>query len=214
MGQKQKGLPQEKAPVNEWVNHLTFFLEKLDLSAEKLGLWTASVANYAYWWQRLQQARDPTKLVGQDNFLEYRPRQNITVRVGAKSDPLDILRLAAAALTCNAKVEISFDPEELKHLPFDWLEMIPILGCVKETNFDFLVRVKDGKMERIRLAEEASKELQIAATHSSVHIIDVPLLANGRLELLHFLREVAISIDYHRYGNLGSREGELRKPVH
>ena len=38
-------------------------------------------------------------------------------------------------------------------------------------------------------------------------------LMSGRLELLHFLREVAISIDYHRYGNLGMREGELRRPI-
>ncbi|MEN9654219.1 MAG: putative proline dehydrogenase/delta-pyrroline-5-carboxylate dehydrogenase, partial [Chlamydiota bacterium] len=37
--------------------------------------------------------------------------------------------------------------------------------------------------------------------------------ANGRLELLHYLREVSVSIDYHRYGNLGPREGEIRKVV-
>ncbi len=36
---------------------------------------------------------------------------------------------------------------------------------------------------------------------------------NGRLELLQFLREMSISIDYHRYGNLGMREGEWRAPI-
>jgi RHH-type proline utilization regulon transcriptional repressor/proline dehydrogenase/delta 1-pyrroline-5-carboxylate dehydrogenase len=30
---------------------------------------------------------------------------------------------------------------------------------------------------------------------------------------LHYLQEVSISIDYHRYGNLGLRDGELRSPI-
>ena len=69
----QVGLPQEKHPVNEWVNSLTAFLDKIDLTAEELGLWTSSVANYAYWWKRLRQDRDPSKIVGQDNFFRYVP---------------------------------------------------------------------------------------------------------------------------------------------
>ena len=40
-----------------------------------------------------------------------------------------------------------------------------------------------------------------------------PPSANGRLELIHFVREVAISYDYHRYGNLMAREDEPCKPT-
>ena len=36
------------------------------------------------------------------------------------------------------------------------------------------------------------------------------MLAEGRLELLWYLREQSISIDYHRYGNLGMRVNEAR----
>jgi RHH-type proline utilization regulon transcriptional repressor/proline dehydrogenase/delta 1-pyrroline-5-carboxylate dehydrogenase len=68
-------------------------------------------------------------------------------------------------------------------------------------------------MQRVRVLEHASPALRAAAAQSGTHVIDAPVLANGRLELLHFLREVAISIDYHRYGNLGMREGELRKSI-
>ena len=63
------------------------------------------------------------------------------------------------------------------------------------------------------MVEAASEVLHEAAAESGTHVVDVPVLANGRLELLHYLREVAISIDYHRYGNLGMREGELRKLI-
>jgi RHH-type proline utilization regulon transcriptional repressor/proline dehydrogenase/delta 1-pyrroline-5-carboxylate dehydrogenase len=40
-----------------------------------------------------------------------------------------------------------------------------------------------------------------------------PVLAAGRIELLHYLREQSLCVDYHRYGNLGARAGEPRAPV-
>jgi RHH-type proline utilization regulon transcriptional repressor/proline dehydrogenase/delta 1-pyrroline-5-carboxylate dehydrogenase len=208
----QIGLPQEKTPINEWVNTLTSFLEKVDFSAEQLGIWTASVANYAYWWRRLKQDRDPTKIVGQDNFFRYVPRKRIVLRLRENTPPLDGLRSAAAALTVGADIEISWFLEK-KQNEFSWPELVPIVKAVEESENEFLARVREGKMDRVRLVERASKALLAAAAESAVHIIDDPVLANGRFELLHYLREVSISIDYHRYGNLGLREGELRKPI-
>lgn len=203
-------LPQEKHPVNESVNHLTSFLERMDLSAEQLGLWTASVANYAYWWKRLRQERDPTKIVGQDNFFRYLPRKNLTLRLEPHSPSFDALRACAAALTCGAKLEISWT----RHPScLNWLELVPIIRVIEETEAHFLARVSSGKIERVRLVEPASPPLLKAAAESGIHVIDDPVLANGRLELLHYLREVSISLDYHRYGNLGLREGEMRKPI-
>lgn len=209
----QIGLPQEKHPVNEWVNSLTAFLDKIDLTAEQLGLWTASVSNYAYWWKRMRQDRDPTKIVGQDNFFRYVPRKNIVLRITPHSPPLDALRVAAAALTCGAGLEISWHAPDEKPADFNWLELVPVLRVVDETDDQFLDRVRLGKMERIRLLEPPSHTLLEALAESAVHLIADPVLANGRLELLYYLREVSISIDYHRYGNLGLREGELRKPI-
>jgi len=206
----QIGLPQEKHPVNEDVNNLTTFLDRIDLSAEQLGIWTASCANYAYWWKRLRQDRDPTKIVGQDNFFRYVPRKNITFRISSHALPLDILRVCAAALTCGTRMEVSCAQEPGTS---DWLELIAVLPVVEETEEQFLERVKNGSIERIRLVEPASKALQEAAAHSATYVIDDPILINGRLELLHYLREVSLSFDYHRYGNLGLREGELRKPI-
>jgi RHH-type proline utilization regulon transcriptional repressor/proline dehydrogenase/delta 1-pyrroline-5-carboxylate dehydrogenase len=206
----QISLPQDKQPVNEWVNNLTAFLDQIDLTAEQLGLWMGSVANYAYWWKRLRQDRDPTKIVGQDNLFRYLPRKNMTLRLTDHATPLDALRVCAAALTCGAKVEISWTS---KSNPFHWLELAPLFRVVEETEEQFLDRLRAGKIERVRLIEPASQALLAAAAESATHIIDDPVLANGRLELLHYLREVSLSFDYHRYGNLGLREGELRKPI-
>lgn len=213
MRAKQVGLPQEKAPVNEWVNSLTTFLEKIDLSAEQLGFWTASVSNYAYWWKRLRQDRDPTKIVGQDNFFRYLPRKSIVLRLEKDSPALDALRVCAAALTVGAELQISWSHDASQQSDLNWLELVPILNVEEEETAQFLERVRQGKMKRIRLVERASHELRQASAESAVHLIDAPVLANGRLELLHYLREVSLSIDYHRYGNLGLREGELRKAI-
>lgn len=210
MHAEQAGLPQEKHPVNEKVNHLTAFLDRVDLTCEQLGIWTASCANYAYWWKRLRQDRDPTKIVGQDNLFRYVPRQKMTLRLGPQAPIFDALRVCAAALTCEAQFEISWTP---KTHAFNWTELALLLPVIEESEAEFLARVSQGKMSRIRLVEPASSALLETAVESLIHVIDEPVLANGRLELLHYLREVSISIDYHRYGNLGLREGELRKPI-
>jgi RHH-type proline utilization regulon transcriptional repressor/proline dehydrogenase/delta 1-pyrroline-5-carboxylate dehydrogenase len=210
----QVALPQEKLAVNEWVNNLTSFLDRLSLDAEELGLWTASICNYAYWWKRLQQDRDPTKIVGQDNFLRYVPRKGVVLRLSAHSRSFDALRVAAAALTVGSPLEISWaTPPHIKPTPFNWLDLVPFLRVVEEEERSFLNRVRAGQMQRLRLLESPSQELCQAAAEANIHIVDAPVLANGRIELLHYLREVSLSIDYHRYGNLGLREGELRKPI-
>ncbi len=50
----------------------------------------------------------------------------------------------------------------------------------------------------------------VAAAENVTPLIQEPVLASGRLELLHYVREVSVSINYHRYGNLGERENEQR----
>jgi len=209
MHAEQIDLPKEKHSVNEWVNSLTTLLGKLDLKATELGLWTASVSNYAHWWRRMHQDRDPTKIIGQDNFFRYIPRKGLVLRLHSHSNPFDALRIAAATLTVGASLEISCGAQECK---FNWLDLAPVLNVIEESDAQFHDRIRSGQIHRIRLIDPPTLELQKVASSNNVHIVDDPVLANGRIELLHYLREVSISIDYHRYGNLGLREGELRKP--
>ncbi len=90
---------------------------------------------------------------------------------------------------------------------------MPLFRIVEESEDHFLQRVQAGAFKRIRLFSPPTPALQLAASESFCHLSSAPVLSNGRFELLHYLREVAISFDYHRYGNLGVREGEVRKPV-
>jgi RHH-type proline utilization regulon transcriptional repressor/proline dehydrogenase/delta 1-pyrroline-5-carboxylate dehydrogenase len=210
----QELLPQEKSPVGPLVDNLTNFIEKIQLTDEELGLWYASISNYGFWGKRFHHDHDPSKIIGQDNFLRYRPYHGIVLRIHAEDAPLDILRICAAALTTETPIQISWTKGQAKVAINDqWGHLMPLFRIVQETEAQFLERVRCGAFKRVRLLSRPSKDLQKAAAASACHLDAAPVLANGRFELLHYLREIAISTDYHRYGNLGVREGEIRKPL-
>ncbi len=214
MHAKQIGIPKEKFPIGEWVNNLTRFLEKFDLSAEDLGIWYASVSSYAFFWQQFKRGKDRSKVVGEDNFLHYRPHKKLTFRITPRDNPLDYLRVFAAALTTETRLDISWEKsQDDKACHANWEVLLPIFNIIEEDEKVFIKRVEGGGAKRIRMLQEPSQALKEAAAKTAAYIDHAPILANGRIELLHYLRELSLSISYHRYGNLGLREGELRRPI-
>ena len=205
-------LPKQKKPVNDLVNSLTSILEKIDLCAEELGIWYGSISNYAYWWHRLKQDSDPSKLLGQDNILKYVPRKLVTLRLEDDTIALDALRVCAAALTCSMPLEISWSGNKDNH-NLDWIDFIPKLTILEESSDEFIKRILSKKIKRLRLISKANESIKQACSKAVCHIMDDPVLANGRYELLHYIREVSITNNYDRYGHLGIREGELRSQV-
>lgn len=207
----QTKLPKEKHPLGDEVNFLTSLLNQVDLTAEQLGMWYASISNYAYWWKKMKRERDVAKLVGQDNLFHYVPHIRMVLRIDQNSQILDTLRILAAALTCACPLEISTSVEKTSEV--EWKELSLYLKHTEEDDATFENRISEGAFKRIRLTSKASPSLITAAAKQATSIIDDPVLINGRAELLWYLREVSISIDYHRHGNLGLREDELRRPI-
>ena len=217
----QLELPQEKHPVCDMVNDLTLYLQKVTLTAEELGTWYASISNYSFWADRFKQSYKQGKIeghgdlvVGQDNMLMYKPHKKMCFRVQKSDTPLNIFRVIAAAISCNANLEISYSKDSCS-LGFNdrWRHSFPILRLREESDKEFLDRVKKGTFSRIRLISKPSNEMKHVAAESSTYLCHNPVLASGRFELLNYLRETALSFDYHRYGNLGVREGEHRNPI-
>ncbi len=210
----QVGLPKEKYPVGELVNNLSPLLEKFDLTAEEQGLWYASLSNYAFWWQRLGNRKDRIKLIGQDNLFQYVPRKKVAIRLQSGNKPIDYLRVFAAALTCNVSLQISWDKNQINFpSQANWQELLPSCTLIEEDEKHLLKRIKNNDIRRLRLLSAPSKDLQTLCSQEGCTICASPVLVNGRYELLNYIREVSISANYHRYGNLGIREGELRKPT-
>jgi RHH-type proline utilization regulon transcriptional repressor/proline dehydrogenase/delta 1-pyrroline-5-carboxylate dehydrogenase len=80
------------------------------------------------------------------------------------------------------------------------------LQLLLEDESERLGRIAAGSQafERLRLLKPPSGQLRHAANRALIHIMDVPVLANGRLELRHYLREQVVSQTVHRYGNLAT----------
>lgn len=185
-------------------------------SDEEQSLWDQSITSYAEWAERFRHSVDPARLQGQDNLFGYRPATNLTYRMQRHDRPIDVLRTLVAAEKAKCPLRISFRPGET---PFPGAEFqktlagIPLFSVVEETELQFLEHVRQGKYPRIRLLSPPRESFYHAVSDSASVLLDAPVLRNGRFELLHFLREVSISIDYHRYGNLGPREGETRQAL-
>lgn len=214
MNIRQAGLPQEKLPASESVNSLTRCLDKLRLSVEDLGAWYTSISNYAYWANEFAKDSDEEKVLGQDNILRYVPRKSVLFRVLKGTPPLDILCVLAAALSVQTPLHLSYTPHEGMGI----LSEVEALGLDKvsfypETEADCFARIAQEKYERIRTVMKPSlRYFEVAAQVGSSIAYD-PVMINGQVELLHYLREVAISANYHRYGNLGEREEEERSAI-
>jgi RHH-type transcriptional regulator, proline utilization regulon repressor / proline dehydrogenase / delta 1-pyrroline-5-carboxylate dehydrogenase len=115
---------------------------------------------------------------------------------------LDIARVIAAAQIAHLHLEVSSATELLNG----------VRGII-ESDKRFIERVEKGEIKRVRLLKVPSKEIEIALANAACRINLAPVMTSGRLEILHYLREISWSFDYHRYGNLGAREQEKRRPL-
>ena len=63
-------------------------------------------------------------------------------------------------------------------------------------------------VDRIRYAAPSRVPAEVfdAASKTGFYIAREPVLMEGRIELLHYLRQQSICNEYHRYGNLGDRK--------
>ncbi len=202
----QESLPKDRHRTNDYVARLTDLLNYLDLSDIELAVWTSSIDNYAYWWNQFNRLTDPSLIVGQDNLFKYAPHTRMAMRMEDSDRTIDFLRIFAAALTTHTKLTLSVNPSDI-----NWGSYLPFFTIKEESHEEFIKGLS--QFERVRLASPPSENLIKKAAEVGCYLDAVPVLASGRFELLHYVREISLSIDYHRYGNLGLREKEERSPI-
>ncbi len=66
--------------------------------------------------------------------------------------------------------------------------------------------------DRLRYAapSRVPRSIREAVIEHCIYIADAPVLMHGRVELLWYVGEQSVCVDYHRYGNLGARTDEPR----
>lgn len=191
---KHKTLPEDLSSLPKDLVPLFSSLFLFQLTANETLLFKKSCESYAHWMKLFSTPHDQESLPGQENLFFSVPLEGMCVRLYGKEPIIDILRIYAASLITKTPLYISSEVEisHFKHLPLIHIE--------DEATFYDLLQQKGYK--RIRLLQTPSEELKKKATCLGIYLIHQPVLANGRFELLHYLREVSLSYDYHRYGNL------------
>lgn len=210
---QQKSLPNEEGLQPETLEHLDNHVKNLNWSSDFQATWQASIRSYAYFLDHyFNQDHDAVKLLGQDNLLRYVPRTNAIIRVQTGDSLEDALRAYAAAIIANCHLQISFSPSFSNHtyFPPSLLKHYPQLRIIEETDGQLAERLSHNNITSIRFFSTPSDTAARHMAEAGCAIIVAPPLANGRIELLHYLREVAISTDYHRYGYLGDRAPEIQ----
>jgi RHH-type proline utilization regulon transcriptional repressor/proline dehydrogenase/delta 1-pyrroline-5-carboxylate dehydrogenase len=160
-----------------------------------------AAASDAWWWAyEFSIGHDPSGLLYEENTFRYRPVPSVLIRVDAGTAPVSVARLVAAARCCGVPVSISATPETS-----DEVLAVAVAGdlrAVREPEGALAVRLQAAPPTRLRCLAPVSPTLARTAAALGVHVETEPPIASGRIELLRWLREQAISRTRHRYGNL------------
>ena len=159
---------------------------------------------------------DTFQLIGQDNLRRYLPVGPLRIRVHPDDGAFDLFARAIAARVARCAVTVSAPTGEphpdallLQELTESWAAAIEF---VEESDEALALAIRSGQTERVRYADpgRVTDDVRRAAAEVGFYLADAPVLAVGRIELLHYLREQTLCADYHRYGNLGARAGDAR----
>src|SRR5262249_18603570 len=143
------------------------------------------------------------KLVGQDNFRRYLPVGSVRVRIHVHDTAFDIFARTAAAHTAGCRVVVSAPPglnspavKLLEALTETWAGAIEF---IEETDSQLAQALRMHQTDRVRYAAPDRVPLEVlqAGNEAGGCVISRPVSAEGRLELLWYLREQSISVDYH-----------------
>jgi RHH-type transcriptional regulator, proline utilization regulon repressor / proline dehydrogenase / delta 1-pyrroline-5-carboxylate dehydrogenase len=95
----------------------------------------------------------------------------------------------------------------LEELTESWAGAIEF---VEESDEQLAAAISGGQTDRVRYAapDRVPPVVLRAGNEACACVVSTPVSAEGRLEMLWYLREQSISTDYHRYGNLGLRSVE------
>lgn len=180
------------------------------LDVRELRRLAVAFASYEHAWAEEYGAEhDHFKLPGQDNIRRYLPAGEMRIRIHEDDTAFEILARVGAAEMAGCSVTVSAPPGGV---PAILREQADVLTLIEESDADLVQAMNMGDVERLRYAAASRVPLEVrhAATETGIYIADAPVMAEGRVELLWHVREQSLSIDYHRYGNLGVRGGEAR----
>ena len=175
-------------------NYCTCFLEITDKPDSR----TDYRQSYAKAYQEeFSKPRDINRLYGEQNLFRYLPLKNMILRLFPKDTDEEATMIAHAARICRTPLTISFGPTD------DRSSRLAGLGCTlrKESLEDFLKELPE--YERVRTCSPDIPDVMYErAAETNKYIATAPPVKQGRIELIHYIKEQSIAFEYHRYGSI------------
>jgi RHH-type proline utilization regulon transcriptional repressor/proline dehydrogenase/delta 1-pyrroline-5-carboxylate dehydrogenase len=200
---EREGLMEELDPL---VRRLAITAEGLLEGEELTRFRRAVVSDAAAWATEFGIAQDRSGLELEHNIFRYRPT-TVSIRLADDADPGDALRVVAAGVLARATLTVS----TANDLSAAVRETIVANGgsIISESDVSWLQRAAEGAIGsgRVRIVGGARLSDLEHLFHEAIDgspdyaVWAHPVTEAGRVELLPFLLEQAISITAHRFGN-------------
>lgn len=193
---KQKTLKSIPAPKTTHLPSLAAMLNQSDNA-----YFQYVIENYiAAYKQEFEKEYETQKIVGERNTFRYLPLKNMVLRLQKEDGILDAAMVIAAAVVSKAILTVSINPDDAKLLALK-KALEKSYKLEEESEERFLLEMS--KYDRIRtLTNKLSDEFYKTAAKNGQYIATALPLSEGRVELLHYLKEQSISYEYHRYGSM------------
>ena len=147
--------------------------------------------------EEFAKPRDVNQLYGEQNMFRYLPLASMVLRLFPGDSDQQAEMIALAARTCGTPLTISFDPSD------DRTAVLASTGCPlkKETLNEFLQSMSG--YERVRTCSAAiPMEMYEVAACNNQYIATALPVKDGRVELIHYIKEQSVTFEYHRYGSI------------
>ncbi len=192
---------KEKTVSN--IEHLQKF--KKHLTERELNRLHRAVDSYAKnWKQEFGVEQTTQELVGELNTFRYLPLKNIVIRVLPNDKLIDVLLCVLASKMAKTPVALSLTPKDDKFIVLQSL-LSKDISFFERTDDEFVADMKN--FERIRTcSDKLPLSYYLQAAKLGKHIASAKPLVEGRIELLHYLKEQSISYEYHRYGSFAQED--------
>ena len=183
--------------VAEMVKSLSAIVANED--AERL---SASAESYAYWHEKeFSVEHDPSQIHGETNHFRYRARPWHMLRLNSvdDADVVEVFQIAIACKTVGTHFCVSLPGSA------PWAELLARVAGVEitvETESQLVNRLKVLNGGTLRIRGDFDENQFAPKEIGNIPMIEGSALANGRVELLNYLKEQSITETVHRYGNI------------